>query len=79
MVNINFQRKSYVSRVCIYVDFEQDESYTPKRFSVRAGYCFNSLTEVQVVSVEQPTGWVDIPLHAVNVSGIKMPLKTFAL
>jgi hypothetical protein len=36
-VNIQFHHKASVLQVSLYVDFRADESYTPKRLSIRAG------------------------------------------
>ncbi|KXZ49243.1 hypothetical protein GPECTOR_22g835 [Gonium pectorale] len=48
----------------MHVDFKLDESYTPSRVSVRAGHTYQDLKEVRVVELEEPSGWVVIPLTA---------------
>ncbi|GAB6033267.1 Anaphase-promoting complex subunit 10 [Chamberlinius hualienensis] len=62
LVNIQFRRKTTIQDVCIYADYKSDESYTPKRISIRAGTHFNDLQEVEVIDLNEPSGWVCIPL-----------------
>lgn len=73
LVNIQFRRKTTIQDVCVYADYKSDESYTPKRISIRAGSHFNDLQEVEAVDLTEPSGWVMIPL---NTSDEK-PIRTF--
>jgi anaphase-promoting complex subunit 10 len=57
------------------LDYQLDESYTPKRLSVRAGSTFHDLLEVQVVDLAEPQGWVTVPLFAVDDKGKKSTLR----
>uniref|UniRef100_G3MTI4 Anaphase-promoting complex subunit 10 n=1 Tax=Amblyomma maculatum TaxID=34609 RepID=G3MTI4_AMBMU len=59
-VNIQFARKMPIHAICLYLDYRRDESYTPKRISVRVGYTFHDLREVDTIVLNQPTGWVRI-------------------
>ena len=43
LVNIQFPRKTLVKDVAIYLDFKQDESYTPSKIAISAGTCFHDL------------------------------------
>jgi hypothetical protein len=45
------------AQVAIYVDYRQDESYTPQKLSIRAGNSFHDLREIKSVELEEPTGW----------------------
>ena len=36
-INIQFQRKVSLSKLCIYLDYSLDESYTPKKISINHG------------------------------------------
>lgn len=47
-INIQFQRQQLISDVSLYLDFRQDESYTPQKISIKAGTNFNDL-HVRVV------------------------------
>lgn len=73
LVNIQFRRKTTIQDVCIYADYKSDESYTPSRISVRTGNHFNDLQEVEIVELNEPTGWVIIPLTDAS----EKPIRTF--
>ena len=49
MINIQFHKKMHIHEIVIYTDFKLDESYTPKRMSVRAGNTAHDLEEVRAV------------------------------
>lgn len=61
-INIQFPRRQTVSAIAIYMDFNLDESYTPKKFKVRVGTTFHNLEEVRAVEVREPCGWCVVPL-----------------
>ncbi|XP_022647762.1 anaphase-promoting complex subunit 10-like isoform X3 [Varroa jacobsoni] len=58
LVNIQFRRKTLVDQLSIYTDFKLDESYTPNRISVRVGSHFHDLQELDVVELQEPSGWI---------------------
>lgn len=62
LINVQFFRKMAVKEVALYLDFKLDESYTPKKLSVRAGSTVQDLKEIHVQHVVEPSGWVCIPL-----------------
>jgi len=61
-VNIQFPRRQTVCAIALYMDFNLDESYTPKRMKVRVGTTFHNLEEVRTIDVREPCGWCTIPL-----------------
>jgi anaphase-promoting complex subunit 10 len=61
-INIQFHRRQTVSAIALYMDFNLDESYTPKRMKVRVGTTFHNLEDVRTVDLREPCGWVTIPL-----------------
>ncbi|UYV79951.1 ANAPC10 [Cordylochernes scorpioides] len=69
LVNIQFRKKTTVKDVCIYADYKLDESYTPNRIAIRCGTNFSDLRDVEMVELNEPSGWVVIPL--------KGPVQTF--
>lgn len=75
LVNILFHRKTAIEVIYIYLDYQQDESYTPDRISVRVGSPFGDLRELVRFSLEQPSGWVRIPTR--DTAG--RPVRTFFL
>ncbi|GFR47534.1 hypothetical protein Agub_g9254 [Astrephomene gubernaculifera] len=78
LINIQFQRKMPLLEVHLHVDYKLDESYTPSRVSVRAGHTYQDLKEVRVVELEEPSGWVVIPL-APESAPPHTPLRAFQL
>lgn len=62
LISIQFFRKMAVREVALYLDFKLDESYTPKKLSIRSGSTVHDLKEVRVEHIVEPTGWVTIPL-----------------
>ena len=53
----------HVTEIAIRLDFKLDESYTPNRLSIRAGTSFHDLREIKIVTLNEVTGWVMIPLE----------------
>nr|CAB3234785.1 anaphase-promoting complex subunit 10-like [Phallusia mammillata] len=74
MVNIQFRRKTTLHSIGIYTDYKSDESYTPNKLSVRVGNDFNDLHEIEMVEINEPSGWVWIKLND-SVHG--KPTRTF--
>eukprot|EP00287_Rhodomonas_sp_CCMP768_P008166 CAMPEP_0196737732 /NCGR_PEP_ID=MMETSP1091-20130531/15368_1 /TAXON_ID=302021 /ORGANISM="Rhodomonas sp., Strain CCMP768" /LENGTH=210 /DNA_ID=CAMNT_0042081623 /DNA_START=123 /DNA_END=755 /DNA_ORIENTATION=+ len=68
LVNIQFHKKVSIQEICIYCDFKHDESYTPSKISIRAGTHFHDLQEVKEVTLEEPTGWLSVPLSRRDLS-----------
>ncbi|KAL4230661.1 Anaphase-promoting complex subunit 10 [Mactra antiquata] len=75
LVNIQFRRKTTIQDVCIYTDYKADESYTPNRVSIRAGSHFNDLFEVEQIELNEPIGWISVPLK----DGNGRPIRTFMI
>lgn len=46
----------------MYLDFENDESYTPTKMLIHAGTGYHDLVQLASLELERPCGWVDIPL-----------------
>uniref|UniRef100_A0A023FPX9 Anaphase-promoting complex subunit 10 n=1 Tax=Amblyomma cajennense TaxID=34607 RepID=A0A023FPX9_AMBCJ len=59
-VNIQFHRKTAIQAIYVYVDYNRDESYTPKRIAVKVGSTFHDLRVVETVDLNEPAGWVHI-------------------
>jgi len=66
LINIQFHKKMSIVEVAFHLDYNLDESYTPKKLSIRAGSMFHDLVEIQVVELHEPLGWVTIPLFAID-------------
>jgi anaphase-promoting complex subunit 10 len=63
IINVQFNKKMPISKVCIYVDFSLDESYTPKKISLRYGMTLHDITEIAAFELSEPVGWVVISLN----------------
>ena len=79
LINIIFNKKVSLLEVAFYLDYNLDESYTPKRMSVRAGNTAHDLEEVRAIDLNEPMGWVNIPLYALDDKGEQTTLRAFYL
>jgi anaphase-promoting complex subunit 10 len=77
MVYVQFLKRTTVAEICIYVDYKVDESYTPKKLSIRAGTTHHDLEEIRVLHLDKPTGWVRIPVGNPTGKGINRYLRTW--
>ncbi len=64
LINIHFLKRKSVCEIAFYLDYTQDESYTPKKISIRTGITFHDLEEIKEVELNEPVGWVSVPLYA---------------
>ena len=72
LVNIQFRRKTAIQNISLYADYKADESYTPSKISVRAGNSFHDLHQVELIELEEPSGWLTVAL-----SNGERPLRTY--
>lgn len=68
-IQVHFARRVAISHVCLYLDYNLDESYTPKHLSVQVGMTTHDLTSAihpanTIVELNEPVGWCIIPLTA---------------
>jgi anaphase-promoting complex subunit 10 len=68
-IQVHFARRVAISHVCLYLDYNLDESYTPKHLSVQVGMTTQDLVPAiypvnTVVEFNDPVGWCIIPLTA---------------
>ncbi|CUS08417.1 unnamed protein product [Tuber aestivum] len=77
-INIHFAKRVFVKKISMYLDFENDESYTPTRMSVFSGTGYHDLQEVTTMNFEQPSGWIDVPLDGVHEEYVGQ-LRTFLI
>jgi anaphase-promoting complex subunit 10 len=61
-INVQFSKRTRISRIALYLDEKIDESYTPAKIAVKIGNSLHDLQQVQVVELEKPQGWISIPL-----------------
>jgi len=63
-ISIQWVRRMTIEQVSLYVDYSLDESYTPCHISIRAGTTFHDLKEIMTAELDEPGGWVHLPLVA---------------
>ncbi|EYC00746.1 hypothetical protein Y032_0113g383 [Ancylostoma ceylanicum] len=63
-VTIEFPRKTDISFVMMYLDFKNDESYTPSKIIVHLGSSLVHLDDGLPVEFNEPTGWQLIDLRS---------------
>lgn len=63
-ISIDFPRLTPLLAVALYLDFQQDESYTPRKLRVQAGTHAGDVADVAAVTVNDPQGWVLMRLAA---------------
>lgn len=65
-INIQFSKKTSVSKVCLYMDYTIDESYTSKKLSIRSGTTQHDLVDISAIELQEPVGWCQINLCSEN-------------
>jgi anaphase-promoting complex subunit 10 len=68
-IQVHFARRVAISHVCLFLDYNLDESYTPKRLNVQVGMTTQDLSPAvyppqTVIELNEPVGWCIIPLQA---------------
>ncbi|KRX26329.1 Anaphase-promoting complex subunit 10, partial [Trichinella nelsoni] len=64
LLTLYFNRLTFISHLCIYVDTDVDGSYTPKTLSIRRGTQLCDMVENVVAHLVNYKGWAVIPLCA---------------
>jgi anaphase-promoting complex subunit 10 len=68
LIQVHFARRVAISHVCLYLDYNLDESYTPKHVAVQVGMTTQDLVPAifaaTMVELSEPVGWVIIPLSS---------------
>jgi len=69
LINIQFHKKMSIAEVGFFLDYKLDESYTPQKLSLRAGTTFHDLEEVHELELDEPNGWIYIPVGEIANHG----------
>ena len=72
-VNIQFQKKIKVSHVAIYLDSKTDESYTPEIIVISGGINIQNLSEIRLLRLSEPNGWIIVPLNWTGSDNVSHP------
>ncbi|KAL2256229.1 hypothetical protein VTK26DRAFT_1964 [Humicola hyalothermophila] len=62
MITIHFLRRVEIRAIRFYVDYNQDESYTPTHIVFYAGTGHHDLVQFAEVLLTNPVGWQDVPI-----------------
>ncbi|MES1905993.1 MAG: Anaphase-promoting complex subunit 10, partial [Paramarteilia canceri] len=62
-IDAQFMKRMPFSILAIYTDYKVDESYTPKKISIKAGNSVTSLKKFEDIELSDPNGWIIIPLY----------------
>ncbi len=73
LVDIQFTKKTKISEIAFYLDIKTDESYTPEILSIRGGIHMQNLKEIEQVQLDNPTGWITVPLKTTKEDGSIQP------
>lgn len=63
LINIQFIRKTSVSKLCFFVDYALDESYTAKKIAIRSGHTQHDLADVAAIELLEPSGWCHVTIR----------------
>ncbi|KAG9566605.1 galactose-binding like protein, partial [Aureobasidium melanogenum] len=66
LLTVHFFKQAAVAHIRIYLDFENDESYTPTRMQFWAGTGLHDLIEFADMQFEQPRGWIPVDFSQVG-------------
>lgn len=66
LLTIHFFKQVAIAHIRIYLDFENDESYTPTRMQFWAGTGLHDMVEFAEMQFEQPRGWIPVDFSQVG-------------
>lgn len=75
-VDINFSKRVELEKFDIFLDYQQDESYTPAELALFAGTGPHDLVRIMSYELDRPEGWFHLPLSGARKDGF---LKCFML
>jgi anaphase-promoting complex subunit 10 len=62
LLTIHFLRRVEIRAIRFYVDYHQDESYTPTHIVFYAGTGHHDLIQFAEVPMTEPSGWQEVPI-----------------
>ncbi|GAA5817267.1 hypothetical protein MFLAVUS_010810 [Mucor flavus] len=66
-VDLNFHQATFIRQVSLFIDYFQDESYTPKTIAIRGGTTSRDLYEIMTVECEPEfVGWLNADITTKN-------------
>ncbi|KAI5864062.1 anaphase-promoting complex, subunit 10-domain-containing protein [Durotheca rogersii] len=61
-LNIHFIKRVEIRALRLYLDYELDESYTPTKIQITAGFGPNQTIPFTTMDLSMPKGWIDVPI-----------------
>lgn len=61
-LNIHFIKRVEIRALRLYLDYELDESYTPTKIQITAGFGPNQTIPFTTMELTTPKGWIDVPI-----------------
>ncbi|KAI2624566.1 anaphase-promoting complex, subunit 10-domain-containing protein [Hypomontagnella submonticulosa] len=61
-LNIHFIKRVEIRALRLYLDYELDESYTPTKIQITAGFSPNLTIPFITMELNMPKGWIDVPI-----------------
>ncbi|KAI0162377.1 anaphase-promoting complex, subunit 10-domain-containing protein [Pestalotiopsis sp. NC0098] len=61
-LNIHFIKRVEIRSLRLYLDYELDESYTPTKIQITAGFGPNLTIPYTTMELAMPKGWIDVPI-----------------
>lgn len=58
-IDLSFHQATLIRQVSLFIDFFQDESYTPKTISIRGGTTYRDLYEIMTLECDEMVGWIN--------------------
>ncbi|KAF7730245.1 Anaphase-promoting complex subunit 10 [Apophysomyces ossiformis] len=74
-IDLVFLQATLIKQVSLFIDYFQDESYTPMQVSIRGGTTCRDLQEIMRLECEETVGWQ----NADFISVVGEPLRIFRL
>lgn len=65
-LTVYFVKKVGIREIRFYVDYDQDESYTPTRIVFKSGTSENNMIRFASMDLVSPKGWQKVPLEGVG-------------
>lgn len=65
-LTIYFVKRVGIRDIRFYVDYNEDESYTPTKIIFKSGTSENNLIQFAAMNMESPVGWQQVPLAGVG-------------
>ncbi|KAF7632567.1 DOC domain-containing protein [Meloidogyne graminicola] len=62
-ITVEFQRRTPIDFLVVYLDYKLDESYTPSKIQIQTGDSVLDLEDPKTMTFNEPTGWQLIDLR----------------